>query len=330
MIITRVCDYMHCWRLVNESPCLKDVRNALADVRVEDFLSSRTRLREVSIAFKGFLKARDWGVDIRPPNGGPSAVIDAVREKIGVEFFAAVNTAVPHRSIFANIPALKYAGLIDLALVLVPEDRFHAKGSRATYGNTVKTLREIAPLRLPMPLAILGYANKPKQITLEYLTTELDYYLQNRIGLSLNEIAYKGERNQIEFKRELPDDNKSIAREFCALANETGGGTMLVGVANDGSIYGVNDVDSVEQRVQSIARDRCAGTIALNCLPIVFADDASMTVLAVEVKVINGRPAMTDERVPIRVGTTVRNARADEIQRMVIADLASIGTSPNS
>lgn len=312
---------MQGWRLLSQSESLSDVREALSLVNEADFLQNRSQIGRVSETFKSGLKARGWAIDLRPPGGGSYTVIDAVKNKVGIEFFTAPNTAVPLRAILATLPACKFADMIDVALVLVSTSRLGANGSRATYDSTVRVLKELMPVRLPLPLVVAGYSENPADIIEEHLTTELDYYLQKRVGLDLNQIAYKGEHQAIEFKRELPEDPKAVARELCALANEPDGGLLLIGVSDDGTLVGVENVDEIDQRLQNIIRANCAGLEALTCIPITFSENGSKVVLAVEIHVAESRPAMTGDRVPIRAGTTVRYATAEEIRRMVIADL---------
>jgi predicted HTH transcriptional regulator len=48
------------------------------------------------------------------------------------------------------------------------------------------------------------------------------------------------ESNRIEYKREL-DDGFKLEKVVVSFLNYNGGGEILVGVANDGTIFGIND-----------------------------------------------------------------------------------------
>ena len=76
---------------------------------------------------------------------------------------------------------------------------------------------------------------------------------------SLEELIEKislGEDSTIEFKRELPPDKKRLADEIVAFANADGGG-ILIGVDDDGTIFGIDrqDLDEVEKTVGDICWD---------------------------------------------------------------------------
>lgn len=64
----------------------------------------------------------------------------------------------------------------------------------------------------------------------------------------IKEIIDGGESSKVEFKRKVTDARK-IAKEISALAN-TRGGTILIGVDDDGTIYGVASEKSEIQIVQ--------------------------------------------------------------------------------
>lgn len=57
----------------------------------------------------------------------------------------------------------------------------------------------------------------------------------------LRELVLKGEHQQLEFKKKSPEPYR-LAREISAFAN-TEGGTLLIGVDDDGRILGTRDAD---------------------------------------------------------------------------------------
>ncbi|PIQ63152.1 MAG: transcriptional regulator [Bacteroidetes bacterium CG12_big_fil_rev_8_21_14_0_65_60_17] len=72
-------------------------------------------------------------------------------------------------------------------------------------------------------------------------------------------IAARGEGRHIEFKLRVPRPER-MAREMIAFAN-SGGGTLLVGVDDDGSIVGVKDVEEEEFSIRH--------AVGLHCRPVV-------------------------------------------------------------
>lgn len=71
----------------------------------------------------------------------------------------------------------------------------------------------------------------------------------------LRRLVTAGENTYIEFKREIPSPEK-IAREIAALAN-THGGTLLIGVDDDGSIVGVAGYEEQEYLLEMAVNGLC-------------------------------------------------------------------------
>jgi predicted HTH transcriptional regulator len=71
----------------------------------------------------------------------------------------------------------------------------------------------------------------------------------------LRRLVTAGENTYIEFKREIPSTEK-IAREISAIAN-THGGTLLIGVDDDGSIVGVQGYEEQEYLLDLAVNELC-------------------------------------------------------------------------
>ncbi len=65
----------------------------------------------------------------------------------------------------------------------------------------------------------------------------------------LKELVALGESSSLEFKRKIKSTEK-IAKEISAFAN-TKGGTIIVGVDDDGSIYGIDSEKSVIDQIET-------------------------------------------------------------------------------
>lgn len=70
------------------------------------------------------------------------------------------------------------------------------------------------------------------------------------------------ENQQTEFKRQWHDDN---LKEICAFANAQGG-TLYVGVEDDGSIVGLDDIDELYEKIPTRLRDILGIVAELNIL----------------------------------------------------------------
>lgn len=73
------------------------------------------------------------------------------------------------------------------------------------------------------------------------------YLLTNRVPMTLDDIkrlVARGEGRHLEFKRRVPEPER-LAKEVVAFAN-SGGGHLLLGVDDDGTIVGVKDSEEEE------------------------------------------------------------------------------------
>ncbi len=125
-------------------------------------------------------------------------------------------------------------------------------------------------------------------------------------------LLQQGENSSIEFKR---SDVKAdvLAREIVAFAN-TSGGTILLGVEDDGTVSGVMDDFNREEWVANICR--------VNVVPAIDASIVNVTmgihrILAVEVPKGPDKPYQTlDGKYLVRIGSTNRTASQSELMRL--------------
>lgn len=67
------------------------------------------------------------------------------------------------------------------------------------------------------------------------------------------------ENNRIEFKQKLTDN---LEKEVIAFLNYLGGGIIYIGIADDGAIIGIDNVDKVQLQI----KDRIKNNIAPSCM----------------------------------------------------------------
>ena len=60
------------------------------------------------------------------------------------------------------------------------------------------------------------------------------------------------ESNRVELKEKL---NEKLEKEICAFLNNREGGVLYIGIADDGKVVGVSDVDSLQKQVAERIRD---------------------------------------------------------------------------
>ncbi len=126
-----------------------------------------------------------------------------------------------------------------------------------------------------------------------------------------------GEGAHQEFKG-LIDNGESVAGEIVAFANSDGG-TLFVGVEDDGSIVGLTDPDTVFQTLVHLCRDRCIPPVS----PVIEQlDVGGRTVLGLTIRPELNRlkPYRTaGGRFYMRVGKKKQDATGRELVRIAQA-----------
>jgi ATP-dependent DNA helicase RecG len=128
----------------------------------------------------------------------------------------------------------------------------------------------------------------------------------------LNMIA-AGEGQALEFKRDV-SQRSDTAGELIAFANTTGG-TLLVGVTDDGQIVGVSDSDAVMNALANISRDNCRPSL----YPLIERVEVrGVAVIAVRIDKRTGPPYENNSgQCYVRVGATKQLATPQLRARML-------------
>lgn len=127
----------------------------------------------------------------------------------------------------------------------------------------------------------------------------------------LQTLIQQGENAAVEFKA-MPVRPETVAREMVAFANGSGG-TLLLGVADDGSCIGVGDAENTEEWVMNIARTLVTPAIAVTCE---ILELENKQVVIVTIPKGKDKPYQTGDKYMIRVGSTNRLATQSELMRL--------------
>ena len=119
---------------------------------------------------------------------------------------------------------------------------------------------------------------------------------------TLSDLVALGEGFTTEFKR---TGTSGLGREICAFANATGG-TILLGVADDGEVCGVADHNRLKSEVQSIARSADP--------PIAVEIESAGRVLCVRVPAQQSKPYSFGGKFFIREGASSQQMSREEIR----------------
>lgn len=139
----------------------------------------------------------------------------------------------------------------------------------------------------------------------------------------IQSLIQQGENNQVEFKS-AGVRPESVAREVVAFAN-TLGGSLLIGVEDDGSVSGIEF--SLETWLANISRNNVIPALQLAVQEVTIAGN---TVCCVTVPKGQDRPYQTlDGKYWLRAGSTNRMATKEELSRLFQqAGLVHFDTSP--
>jgi len=149
----------------------------------------------------------------------------------------------------------------------------------------------------------LRWPISPKDVIIEITTDEI------------SELIRRGENERIEFKQELIEEKTQhrFVESVVAFSNSYGG-TVLVGVSDNGDVVGISDPKREEEKIRNILRSKCA--------PIVEPDIKTRlinekSILVVQVKEGEKKPYTFREKgVYVRSGSTNRVATPDELDEI--------------
>ena len=110
-------------------------------------------------------------------------------------------------------------------------------------------------------------------------------WIDEDLSEELPSLRDRGEGQHLEFMERYPENGHDLSREIAAFASSNLG-TILIGVADDGSLAALDDVDTPKGRDQ--LRERIEGLCSSNVQPAItpvvkFAQEGAAVVLAIEV-----------------------------------------------
>ena len=125
----------------------------------------------------------------------------------------------------------------------------------------------------------------------------------------------QGEGLELEFKQEFPSNASKLAQEIAAFAT-TDGGTIILGVADDGTLIGIPGLEEASARDSLLRRVEglCSGPVRPAVIPTAqFAQENGQTVLFIRIP-RGTEPVYYCNNIPyIRTLTTSRPAEPHEV-----------------
>ncbi|MDI6602278.1 MAG: ATP-binding protein, partial [Thermoanaerobacteraceae bacterium] len=128
-------------------------------------------------------------------------------------------------------------------------------------------------------------------------------------------IIKKGEDSKTQFKSKV-DSINALAAEMCAFANSEGG-YLIIGVDDNGSITGVQDVKSLNQWIANAANQKIEPPIDVTTENVLYEDKV---VVVIKVPAGYNKPyAANKTEFWVKVGSDNRRATREELQRLMQA-----------
>ena len=127
------------------------------------------------------------------------------------------------------------------------------------------------------------------------------------------------ESNRIEYKRELSD---SFERAVVSFLNYTGGGEILIGIGDDGVVYGIDDTDAEQLKIVDRIRNNIRPQ-TLGLFDVVLTKFEGKDIIRVIVSCGQQRPyyirrkGMTEEGCYVRVGSSTQPMTEQMIEELI-------------
>ena len=139
-------------------------------------------------------------------------------------------------------------------------------------------------------------------------------------GELIDRALQAGESDSVEFKEAMPNQVRDLAKKLAAFAT-SGGGLVLIGVANDHTVVGFTD-----------SRERAEGVVQLVSptprVRVELHQREGKTICAMLVERGEAPVYYADDRPYVRDGTLSRPAKPDEVERLVRAKVTSDALQP--
>jgi predicted HTH transcriptional regulator len=129
------------------------------------------------------------------------------------------------------------------------------------------------------------------------------------------------ESNRIEYKSALDSEKDKLEREVVAFLNYPGGGHIYIGIGNDGTIVGVDDIDATQLKI----KDRIMNNIepsSLGLFDVISENIDGLSVIHIAISAGTDVPyyiksrGMTPNGCFIRVGSSVNPMTLEMIDMM--------------
>lgn len=337
MYINSVLSFLGGWRELGErSPHLiSDIEKTLSAFSEGDHLVQSTEMakqgallvspKSLHQTFRQQMGAMGWELGARDAVGraatSPFIEIDAVKEGVGVELIIG-KWAFVGSSLLTKFPFFIRAKRLQTAVVLVPMKALTR--SMSTGVSSYELMRELlssVPLPLKYPFAIVGFSPERIEPLVVNLMTEMDDYLVQNVGYTLNEMLLLHEMDNFDFKAKFTGGAR-FNETVCAFSNLPTGGMFLFGVTDDCAITGLpkgKELDGIKLGISNLLGSSKHSPTPRYSLRVFDAPaDPDLCILIMRVHGVERRPCTFDGRVYVRSGPSTQLATPEQIRRLVL------------
>jgi hypothetical protein len=341
MYINGVISYLNAWKRLEETHIneLQNISESLGNIEIDDLrqklensggsrqVSPRRTIssRDLAQSISSQMNQRGWESDIYLKHSQKQrrfGSIDFVKNEVGCEI-ALGKRAFVESTLFVQFPAFVQKDIFKIVAVLIPmEDLAREMGGWFnSFQNIHDLMTEMYLIPVQHPFVIIGYSHVEQERQVIELTSEIDNYLLEYIGLSLEQMAFMNEGPSYDFKVNMPS-TKKLSQEACAFANTENGGLILLGVDDDGTPVGLpsdTSIDELQLQITNTVNDSCSPVPRFDMRVFESSLDQSAKILIVRIHEIERKPCMVGSKVYVRSGPSVRAADSEEIRRLVLS-----------
>jgi hypothetical protein len=329
MYISAVLSNLGAWKKLqtNYSAALKEITDAIESIQLERKRRPPEKYKDqdlvyephdISISLDKYFNFKHWLP--KHLEEYKYTEIQAVKNDIGITWNFD-RYSFNESDLFVKFPLLVQFKLIKLPILLVPMRNIRYFLPQAgSFENLKSRISSITPFPIKYPFVIIGIGDIPiesEEVT--ELTSDLDQFLVNTIGMSFIEMKIRMEKPAYDFKQILPE-NKKLARELCAFANLNGGGVILVGVTDSGELIGISelDIDKEQLRVIQAAQSYCVPPPYIDCQVFATPHHSRHRIIGIRIHELERKPCMMENQIFIRRGSSAIAANPDEVREMIL------------
>ena len=329
MYISAVLSNLGAWKKIQtDYPSeLKEITNAIESIQLMRKRIPPERLKDEGLLYEPRDISNSLDSYFHDKNWLPARLeeykytdIQAVKNDIGITWNFD-RYSLNESDLFVKIPLLIQFKLIKLPVLLVPMRNIRYFLPQAgSFENLKSRISSITPFPIKYPFAIIGIGDFPlesEEVT--ELTSDLDQFLVNTVGISFIEMKIQMEKPAYDFKQILPE-NRKLARELSAFANLNGGGVILVGVSDSGELVGIPDteIDNLQLRVTNVAQSNCIPPPRIDCHVFETPHNSHQRIIVIQIHELDLKPCMMENQIFIRRGSSAIAANPDEVREMIL------------